>query len=233
MRKQEAENFDHFVTDYRNTHTKNIGSISGEDSFYFSELKIKELLKYEKDSNLKVLDFGCGDGVSEIFFQKYFPGFRITGIDVSNESIKRAQEKQLVNSVFENYDGQQLPYENLSYDIVFVACVFHHIVKEKQPMLMNEIQRVLKNKGRLYFFEHNPINPFTRYVVKTCQFDKGVKLIFPNSARKLLKQKGFSENMIRYIIFFPRYRIFIPFLFLEKYLTKFPFGGQYYLRAVK
>jgi ubiquinone/menaquinone biosynthesis C-methylase UbiE len=233
MKKKDTGDFDRFASAYRDIHTKNIGSISGEGSFYFSELKIKELLKYEKDLNLKILDFGCGDGVGEVFLEKHFPRFKITGIDISEESIKKAREKQLVNSVFQEYDGRQLPYEDSSFDIVYTACVFHHIAQDQQQVMMNEIYRVLKRGGRFYFFEHNPYNPVTMHLVKTCEFDVGVKLIVPGKAKKLLRQAGFFKNIINYIVFFSRHRVFLPFLFLEKYFTRFPLGGQYYFRSVK
>jgi ubiquinone/menaquinone biosynthesis C-methylase UbiE len=233
MKKSTEGDFDRFVSDYRDIHTKNIGLISGENSFYFSELKIKELSKYETNDNIKILDFGCGDGVGEVFLEKYFPAFQITGIDVSGESIKKARKKQLMHTVFQEYDGTHLPYEDSSFDVVYTACVFHHIAKEQQQALINEIYRVLKIGGRFYFFEHNPYNPVTMHLVKTCEFDVGVKLITARKAKKMMKQTGFSRNKIHYIIFFSRHRIFSPFLFLEKYFTRLPFGAQYYLQAVK
>ncbi len=35
---------------------------------------------------------------------------------------------------------------------------------------------VLKKKGRVYIFEHNPYNPVTRYLVATCEFDRDAVL---------------------------------------------------------
>lgn len=39
----EAREFDEYAEDYRTIHTKNIQKVSGQDSDYFREYKIREL----------------------------------------------------------------------------------------------------------------------------------------------------------------------------------------------
>lgn len=233
MNKQETSDFNDYAKNYREVHTKNIKYVSGANSFYFSEQKVKELSGFEKDQKFKLLDIGCGDGASEVFFHQYFPQVEIEGIDISEESVVFAQNRNIPNCNFQVYDGKQIPFPDLSFDVIFIACVLHHIQQKDHVEFLKEAFRLLKKNGRLYLFEHNPLNPITKYVVRNCEFDKGVKLIWPNSLKNQLFGLGFKSIIVNYTLFFPRYRFFKPFLTLEKYLKKFPVGGQYYLKCVK
>lgn len=233
MKERKEQNFDVFAETYREAHTQNIKFISGTDSYYFAEYKVKELQEFEENINLSVLDLGCGDGVTEIFFEKYFPQFKIQGIDVSVKSIEEAQKKQVSNTFFQLYNGHQIPYGDESFDIIFVAGVLHHIDAADHQKVVDEIFRVLKPGGRLYLFEHNPLNPLTRYLVNTCEFDEGVILLYSRECKKLLRNSGFRIKNLIYTVFFPRKRFFNLIIPMEKYLKNIPFGGQYYFRAVK
>lgn len=114
--------------------------------------------------------------------------------------------------------------------MIFTACVFHHIDFSYHENLFREIYRVLKKDGRFYIFEHNPWNPITQKMVNTCPFDKDALLLSPNYTKKIIN-KIFKNQCTKYIIFFPRHKIFNIFIRFEKYLYKIPFGGQYYTKA--
>lgn len=233
MKEENESFFDQFADFYRTAHTKSIQSLSGADSFYFAEYKVKELQRYEGNTSLKLLDFGCGDGVTELYFEKYFPGFRLHGIDVSEKSIATASGMGLKNASFQPFDGKIIPYSDSEFDIVFAAGVLHHIDRELHQAMLSEIYRVLKPQGRVYIFEHNPLNLFTRYLVKTCEFDVGVKLLSTRYCKSLLKSAGFAVMNLDFTIFFPRKKIFKSLIRLEKHLKGVPIGGQYFFRATK
>lgn len=227
------QDFNNFAEEYRQIHTANVQAVSGVDSYYFAEYKVKELLPFETNARLHLLDLGCGDGATAFFMQRYLPLIQITGIDVSDKSIEVAKRRGLTNVVFSSFNGTAIPFAESSFDIVFIAGVLHHISSSTQQQLMGEIFRVLKPCGRLYVFEHNPLNPFTRYLVRTCSFDEGVTLLKSNTCNRLIKGAGLAVLEKRFTIFFPRKYFFLKLLWLEKYLRKLPFGGQYYIRAVK
>jgi ubiquinone/menaquinone biosynthesis C-methylase UbiE len=231
MSPRKFDDFDHFANDYRNIHNNNI-KLSGVQSDYFSEHKIQTLKKYEKKDNINFLDFGCGDGNSAIYFTKHFPDGNYIGVDISKDSIDVAQSKNCKNCNFTTFDGETLPFEDNSFDIVFTACVFHHIEFKLHENLMKEIQRVLKKGGRFYIFEHNPWNPITQRMVNTCPFDKDAILLKPTYLQKLIL-KIFNNQETNFILFFPRHKLFQIFIKFEKYLKKIPLGGQYFVRAIK
>lgn len=233
MNEQKQIDFDDFSDDYRRYHTDNVKAATGEDSYYFSMLKVKELTFFEKNKQQQVLDIGCGDGVSEIYFQYFFSEFKVFGVDISEASILKAKTKSLSNTEFSKYDGITLPFSDSRFDIVFIACVLHHVEINKQFAFIEEAMRVLKTGGRLYIFEHNPFNPITQHLVNTCVFDKGVRLIRPGVLKRRLKKARATVLSLNFILFFPRHKLFHAFLFLEKYLKRIPIGGQYYLRCTK
>ena len=57
--KQSEPEFDQFASDYRQIHTENINKVSGADSEYFSEYKIKEIKDDGKQVSFK-LEFSKG-----------------------------------------------------------------------------------------------------------------------------------------------------------------------------
>lgn len=177
MAKRSFDNFDDYANDYRSIHTDNV-KISGADSFYFARHKVQQLMQFESSTaNARMLDIGCGDGATELFISQYMPSWKVEAVDISEKSISCAKEKKIPNAVFSVYDGKNIPFEENSFDILFIAAVMHHIDFAYHGTLMKEMYRVLKPGGRIYLFEHNPVNPVTRYLVKTCVFDKDAKLL--------------------------------------------------------
>lgn len=232
MSRKVFDDFDGFAKDYRQIHNEGL-KISGAESDYFSEQKIEEVRRNEAGESQTVLDLGCGDGNSAEFFQKHFRNLDYFGLDASKESISVAKGRKLTDARFSHFDGLNIPFAEAKFDIVFIACVLHHIDSLEHENILNEVKRVLKPGGRLYIFEHNPLNPVTRRIVANCPFDADAVLLSSSYTRNILKRLNFQDVKISYTIFFPRHRIFAAILKLERYLKRLPIGGQYYARSVK
>lgn len=231
--ERKFDNFDKHAENYREKHDKSV-EMSGADSDYFSEYKIIELLKFENSTNaLKILDFGCGDGNSSVYIRKHFPNIEIFGVDVSDDSILIANQKNIKNAIFKTYNGDKLSFEDLEFDLVFTSMVFHHIEHKLHEDILKEIHRVLKKGGRFYNFEHNPFNPMTQKVVRECEFDDDAVLLKPSYNKKITNSVGLEVDKLNFTLFFPRHKLFKIFLGLEKMLTWCPVGAQYYIRAIK
>ena len=90
---------------------------------------------------------------------------------------------------------------------------------------------MLRPGGWLVIFEHNPVNPVTRYIVATCEFDKNAVLIPAGRLRACEKVAGFTKVEVKYTGFFPgALRVLRP---VEPYLSALPVGAQYYTLAVR
>jgi len=232
MSERTFDDFDEFATDYRSTHTDNL-KMSGADSFYFAEHKVLILKQQETGKNLQMLDLGCGDGAIELYVQKHLPGWKVEGVDISEKAIEEAKRKNIAISRFQIFNGTQIPFADGLFDIVLMAAVLHHVDFSLHETIVKEIYRALKPGGRLYLFEHNPLNPFTKYLVKTCEFDRDAKLLSYRYTRKLIQKAGFNSIQIEFILFFPRKGILSKLIPVEKALSWLPLGGQYFCRCTK
>ena len=203
----------------------------GEKSDYFFEYKVRRVHEIIKGDNLRILDFGCGLGISEDYFCNYFPNSKIWGIDVSDKSIENARARKLGNCEFSTYDGKRIPFDDNNFDVVFTAGVFHHIKFEEHGRLFGEVLRVLKKGGRFFLFEHNPLNPVTRHMVVKGGYDDDATMLPHNYTRKMLQRAGFSRTNLEFTVFVPGFlRVLRP---LEKCLSWLPVGGQYFVCAEK
>lgn len=221
--------FDRFADEYRAMHAANI-SASGEQPEFFAEYKVKDVAASFARGHIdhlvvRILDFGAGIANSVPYWRRYFPDARVTCADVSAKSLQFGRERVKDDANFVQFDGQVLPFDSGSFDIVFAACVFHHIDHAAHVDLLRELRRVLHPAGELWIFEHNPYNPLTVRAVNDCPFDENARLIKAATMRQRMLAAGFSFPRIRYRIFFPgALRVLRN---LEPSLTKVPFGAQY------
>jgi len=220
--------FNKFADEYRSLHTINIQT-SGETPEFFAEYKIVDTLKlvrkYRIEESLKILDFGSGIGNSVPFFAKYFPQAKLTCVDVSERCIEVSKERFPDMAVYQLFNGDYLPFTDESFQLVFAACVFHHIPEYEHEKYFKELLRVLTKGGMLIIFEHNPRNPLTIRAVKSCPFDENAILIGVDTLTKRLKSAGFKKIRYSYRIFFPN--SFKYFRFLESVIQWVPLGAQY------
>lgn len=225
--------FDDFVGDYRKLHSKQMITSCGVESEYFARMKVEIIKQRQKsfDKPIKVLDFGCGDGVVCQYFLSLFENIEYYGIDISKRSIEVAKQKysKMTNVHFSLYDGEKIPFEDNTFDILIVACVFHHIHGDDiRSNILNECVRVKKEKGKMYIFEHNPWNFLTNKLVNECPFDEDAELISSIKLCHYLKNVNARKIKTKYIVFFPRKGIFKILLPIERILGWCVLGGQYY-----
>jgi 2-polyprenyl-6-hydroxyphenyl methylase/3-demethylubiquinone-9 3-methyltransferase len=99
---------------------------------------------------IKVLDVGCGGGLACEFLAKL--GANVSGIDLSINSIKAAQEHAKNSNLEINYQcgvAENLPYNENTFDIVLCFDVLEHVADLK--IVISEIYRVLKKDGIFLF----------------------------------------------------------------------------------
>ena len=224
--------FDKFAEEYRSAHAQNI-KISGEEPDYFARYKIDELRRrwdgLKRPEPAVVLDFGTGIGNSLPYLKAAFPGARLIGLDVSERSLAVAAQRFPDIAELVRYDGGEPPLAAGSFDLIFSACVFHHIEADEHVALLASLRRLLRPGGVLAIFEHNPVNPVTRYIVATCPFDENAVLIPAPVFAARQRAAGFAKVSAAFTGFFPgSLKALRP---LERYMTALPLGAQYYTLA--
>jgi SAM-dependent methyltransferase len=218
--------FDLLADEYAQQHATNI-AITGEGPEYFAEYKIADLRGYVRAHGLaaaNILDFGCGIGNSVPFFRKYFGASALNCGDVSARSIEIAQTR-FPGPENHILIGDNIPLETGSQDIVFTACVLHHIPHEAHDHWLRELRRVTKPGGLLAIYEHNPLNPLTVRAVNTCPFDANARLIRAGVMRARVTQTGWAQAGADYKLFFPA--ALKALRVLEPHLGWLALGAQY------
>lgn len=196
-----------------------------EDSEYFARYKVELVRDRARTPVRRVLEYGCGTGRNIAYLQAAFPEARIVGTDVSAESLRMASAQ---NPKAE-FEVESAGLDIGSFDLIFVASVFHHIPVGERAQAMQALAARLAPGGSIDVFEHNPFNPVTRKIVNDCPFDADAVLLKPAELRGLFKQAGIRLERVSYCLFVPpRLSWLIP---LENYLRWLPLGGQYWIRG--
>ncbi|MGI0481516.1 methyltransferase domain-containing protein [Geminocystis sp. CENA526] len=123
-------------------------------------------------SNTTVLDVGCGIGGSSRILAKDY-GFSVTGITISPQQVKRAQELTSpdVNAKFQVDNALSLSFPDNSFDVVWTVEAGPHM--EDKALFARELMRVLKPNGILVVADWNqrddrtiPLNWWEKPVMK-------------------------------------------------------------------
>jgi SAM-dependent methyltransferase len=209
--------FDAYADEYRALMETSIQE-SGETVEYFAEYKLRCLLRLGAPRTEPVLDFGAGTGsLTEQLVREYR---HVTAYEPSTASLehtrRRAPGATLTSS------ESDLP--NGHFSTAVCSGVIHHIPPKERNGVLTSLRSKLRPGGRLFIFEHNPLNPLTRRAVAMCAFDDDAVLLWPWQLRPLLRGAGFEVNRVDYIVFFPR--ALARLRPLEPYLRHVVLGAQ-------
>ena len=217
--------FDSYALDYEGVLDRGLAA-SGESAQFFAKARISWLamrfaeLGFSPDS---ILDYGCGTGNSASFFLDILHAKSVIGVDPSPTSLEVARSKHAsLPAEYFLVDDYQ-PAERV--DLVFCNGVFHHIPLMDRPRALRFISNSLRPDGLFAFWENNPWNPGTRYVMSKIPFDRDAITISPAEAKSLLRLEGFNLISVDHCFFFPAFLKALRWL--EPYLTNVPLGGQY------
>lgn len=108
--------------------------------------------------NSKILDIGCGMGREAFLLHDL--GYKLLGIDISEEVILEAQTraKESQRKVqFICTDGETLPFDDELFDVVIIWSQTLGLLygEEKQTQLLKRCKRVLRDNGIISFSGHD------------------------------------------------------------------------------
>lgn len=132
----------------------------------------KKRIKIFQENSLKgkVLDVGCGTG--EIL-QSLPKNLKKYGVDISEGMVNIAKVKVLDGN-FKVGSITTLPYPDNSFDFVYTVAVLHHLItKNNVRRTLKEMYRVTKPGGKIVVWDHNPLNPYWKVLMKKSPQDIG------------------------------------------------------------
>lgn len=193
----------------------------GKKIFESEKRAIESLI--ENGENKLALDLGIGTGLfTQILRER---GFRVIGVDISEEMLKIARKRGF--EVIKHDFNDPLPFENDSFDFVF-SMTSIEFLKDPKP-LFNETKRVLKKDGKFLLITLNSLSlwAFKRRVEgffdKNNLFNKG-KFYSPYSLKKFFKE-GWEILRCESKTFIPPWNPIFP-SFWERIFSKIlPFSG--------
>lgn len=132
-----ADSYDDHMTEY----------VSDYQSFYQSVAR--PIVK--TDSQLKLLDLGCGTGLELEYIFARAPNARVTGIDLSQEMLNLLLEKyknksEQLKVIRGSYLDLDLSLNE--YDYILSVMSFHHFLPEVKIGLYKKIWKALKPGGK-------------------------------------------------------------------------------------
>jgi SAM-dependent methyltransferase len=221
--------FDRHGEDYE-TAVDSAIAFAGQKHEVYLEAKARKLLELARrrlgTAAATALDVGCGPGLVERLLSGRFA--ELHGVDVSEAMVALARER-VPEAEFRVSSPDRLPYEDGRFDLVFTVCVLHHVQPGGRASLVAEMARVTRPGGLVVVFEHNPWNPLTRKVVRSCAFDEGVVLLTQREVAAALRATGLEITDAAYLLFSPWRGALVERA--ERALAKVPLGAQYVVAA--
>ncbi len=154
------------------------------------------------DSNSKVLEVGCGNGVTAIWLAQTFD-CQVVGIDPSQTNIKKAQElasqAEITNKVtFVCGTIQEGVFQDSEFTHVWSNAAICHIPEKERKRTFMEISKILGSEGRLIFDDAisptgNVDDHAREWVYERLHYDK---LYTPDEYVDLLESSGFNVEKV-------------------------------------
>lgn len=233
--------FDAFAADYTGGMENSVKALLGKSGEDFLDVKLHWLLRNiptlrEDRADFTVLDYGCGRGDLLRLMAKRGVTPRMLGSDISSgmlrEGAKIWPSDLAPLPMFMPQAGANVPCGSAVADLVLISSVLHHVPLAERPDVYAEIHRLLRPGGYVVVFEHNPLNPVTRYVVSHTPIDQNAILLGAGEVTHGLNKLGFADVKTDYIMFAPP-RLRTISTALDRMLRWLPLGAQYAVRAHK
>jgi SAM-dependent methyltransferase len=223
--------FDAYAADYDAALDEAL-SISGETKSFFARGRVHWLARCLKRRGRIVqtaMDFGCGTGSSVPLFLDMLGARTVIGVDPSPRLLDAARRMYQSERASFLLPSQYTAESRV--DLVYCNGVFHHIPETDRSPALAYIYHALRPGALFSFWENNPWNPGTRYIMRRLPFDRDAQTLSYLRARRLLHASGFQLLESSFLFLFPRpLRVLRP---LERFFSRVPIGGQYHILCMK
>jgi len=176
-----------------------------ESYYYFEDRKIKNALEMAGiDRSHRILEVGCNLG--QMTFPLAEKGFEITGFDLSNNAVEKANARvkkyKVRNIHFETQDAERyVGHNNESFDAVFSFSAFRYFPNPDRAL--NEAYRVLKKDGVIIIDFPNKYCPWFNIIKKAVFIKSHIhdNLYSENQIKIMMKRAGFKNITFKKFLF--------------------------------
>jgi ubiquinone/menaquinone biosynthesis C-methylase UbiE len=228
-----AAEFDNYATAYNAGMDSPVKALLGDSADEFVAVKVRWLMQQfptlrTSGNRLRMLDYGCGTATLLRLLAPEMPAATLMGCDISAGMLaqaKRSWPAELSEPTLHLQNGALTPLPSASCDLIVISAVLHHVPIAQRHDVYAEIKRLLRPGGRLVVFEHNPLNPVTRYVVAHTPIDQNAILLRAREVETALNEFSFDVIRTSYLMFVPpRLRLLAS---VERLIAWLPLGAQY------
>ena len=220
--------FDTYARDYEAALNEGL-HLTGESRDFYARRRVELTRDACERIGLRVeavCDYGCGTGDTLPLLRELLGAERLVGIDPSAASLAEAKRRHGALTIEwaapEAYDHAAATEQ---VDAVYCNGVFHHIPPPGRLACALQIVRMLRPGGCWFFWENNPLNPGTRWVMSRIPFDRDAITLRPGEARRLGEDAGTKWRETTFHFYFPH--ALRAWRRAEKWLRRVPLGGQY------
>ncbi len=146
------------------------------------------------------LDFGSGLGGIAFYLAENYNA-QVVGVEINETMIETAQKKTPVSlkdkvSFVHSPDGQSLPFQEATFDIVYSRGVLVHLTRQQKQGVFEELFRVLKKGGTLVIHDWlSPKDDVWGHTIQELIASEKFPLyaLSPQSYREDLERAGFTD----------------------------------------
>ena len=133
------------------------GDVNGDTMLRQSYHQVLEQLSIAPS---RILDLGCGVGMSTFSLQQVYPQARVTGLDLSPYFLSVARyrgRQQNIEWIHAAAESTGLP--DNSFDLISACLMFHELPTAAAVAIITEARRLLRSGGYLTIMDMNPQSP--------------------------------------------------------------------------
>lgn len=140
------------------------------------------------------LDVGCGTGVLARRLADL--GYQMHGVDPSRGMLAHLQQARPDIPAIVG-DGAALPFEDGTFALTYCIAVMHHVADNAAVRkTLTEMARVTRPGGRVLVWDHNPLNPYWRFLMKRVPQDTGAERLIPTAELLAGLRAGGAEPLV-------------------------------------
>jgi tRNA (cmo5U34)-methyltransferase len=107
-----------------------------------------DLVPFEKDSKITVLDIGIGTGTTAAEFLQRYPNAKLIGVDISSKMIEQSRQKlDQYKSRTELVQADMKTLQIGQVDMVYSILTLHHVPYEDKEALFRKVRTILQPGG--------------------------------------------------------------------------------------